>query len=339
MKKNLTLLSLAANMALLNDNSKFFPASDDSARTGLIMAANDANFDSAHLSEPLTEMVIDTPDADGLDVLLEGAFPSVPVGRHFSYVSHDSVEAFQAALNNEDIRVIGGDFAEIKLTGTMNEARTDNKGLTIILDNDQGGEDAAVQQAAVLNLRNRLLRSDLIRGVALLEANMTSTSYNWKTAGSDPDGNLASQIDISGDDRGINPNIVLYGGGAWTKRFLGLGVDANSGKFASRSLMPQQVADLMGLESVLKSNFRYQSAVATKTKIVADAVYVYYAKRGASVGDPSNVKRFVTSVPGGGMIRVYIQPLLKRTKVTVEQYSRIALTSALGIRKLAVTYT
>ena len=172
----------------------------------------------------------------------------------------------------------------------------------------------------------------------MLEANDTPASKNWKTAGSDPDGDLMAAIDLSGDARGLNPNIALFGGGAWTKRFLGLGVDANSGKFASRSLTPAQVAQLCGLDKVLTSNFRYQSSATAKTKIIADKVYIYYAKRGAMPMDPSNVKRFVTAVPGGGMFRVYIETVLKRTKVSVEHYSRIALTSSLGIRQLVVTY-
>jgi len=282
--------------------------------------------------------VIDYPDAEGLDTLLDAAAPPVPVGRHFSYVSHDSIESFQAAINDEDKREIGADFPEVRLTGTANDGRTDNKGLTMILDNDQGGEDPAVQQAAVLNLRNRLLRTELYRLEALLEANDTPASKNWKTAGSDPDGDLMAAIDLSGDARGINPNIALFGGGAWVKRYLGLGVDANSGKFASRSLTPAQVAELTGLDAVLKSNFRYQSNATTKAKVIADKVYIYYAKRGAMPSDPSNIKRFVSSVPGGGLFRVYVTPVLKRTKVTVEHYSRLVCTSTLGIRQLVITY-
>ena len=338
MKSN--IIRLAANCAALNANANMFRPFDPNSAPGMVMAANDANFDGSHMSEPLTEYIVDFPDDEGLDTLLEAAFPSVPVGRSFEYLSHDSVEAFQACLNNEDIREIGGTFPEIKLTGTRVDGRTDNKGLTIILDNDQGGEDPAVQQRAVVNLRNRLLRAELIRGEAILEANDTVyASPNWKTAGSDPDGSLMGAIDASGDARGINANIALFGGGAWVKRYLGLGVDANSGKFGSRSLTPEQLAALVGLDKVLVSNFRYQSAAATKTKAVADKVYCYYAKAGAMPSDPSNVKRFVTNVPGGGAFRVYVETVLKRTRVSVEHYSRIALTSALGIKQLVVTYS
>lgn len=342
MKQNLfNTLALAANVAGLNDNSKVFSPYSPDAGSGIIMAANDANFDADNLSQPLTEYLVDYPDEEGLDVLLEAAFPSVPVGRSFSYRVHDDKEAFQLALNNEDIREIGGDFGKVRLTGTQADGRTDNKGLIMIIDNDQGGEDPAVQQRAVANLRNRLLRTDLYRGEALLEANDTATTPNWgaTNTAADPDGDLMSAINLSGDARGIDPNVVLYGGSAWVTRFLSLGVGSNAARHQTRNLTPDQLRDLMGVEKLVKSKFRYQSSATAKAKIVAGKVYVYYAKPGAMPNDPSNIKRFVTAVPGGGMMRVYINSIRKRTEVCVEHYSRLVLTSSLGIHKIAPTYT
>lgn len=334
-------LALAGNVAALNDHTKIFQGYRSDAPSGLVMAANDANFDAQHLSEPLTEYIVDFPDEDGLDALIEAAFPSVPVGRSFAYRTHDDKEAFQASLNDEDIREIGGDFPQIRRTGSQVDGRTDNKGLTMILDNDQGGEDPAVQQRAVANLRARLLRTELYRGEALLEANDTATTPNWgaSNTAADPDGNLKSDIDTGGDARGIDSNFCLYGGGAWTKRFLSLGLGSNAARHQTRNLTPEQLRELMMLDGLVVSKFRYQSSATAKSKIVADKVYTYYVKRGAMPDDPSNIKRFVTPVPGGGVFRVYVEPILKRTRVTVEHYSRIVLTSSLGIRKIAPTFT
>ncbi len=334
-------LALAGNVAGLNDHSKIFMPFNGDAPHGVIMAANDANFDQTHLSEPLTEYIVDTPDDEGLDVLLDAAFPSVPVGRSFSYRVHDTKESFQIALNDEDVREIGGDFAQVRRTGTQADGRTDNKGLIMILDNDQGGEDAAVQQRAVANLRNRLLRTELYRGEALLEANDSAVTPNWgaSNAAADPDGDLVQQADLSGDARGIDANIALYGGSAWVTRFLSLGLGGNAARHQTRNLTPQQLAELAGLEKVIKSKFRYQSSATAKSKVIGAKVYLYYAKSGAMPDDPSNIKRFITSVPGGGMFRVYIEARLKRTVVAVEHYSRLVLTSAVGIRKIAPTYT
>ncbi len=329
------------NIAGLNDHSKIFGSYNPDAPHGVIMAANDANFDAQHLNVPLNEYIVDVADMEGLDVLLEQAFPAVPVGRAFSYRTHDEKESFQLALNDEDIREIGGDFAQVRRTGTQVEGRTDNKGLIMILDNDQGGEDPAVQQNAVQNLRNRLLRTELYRGEALLEANDTAVTPNWgvSNTAADPDGDLVNSIDLGGDARGIDCNTVLYGGSAWVTRFLSLGLGSNAGRHQTRNLTPDQLRELVGADRLVKSKFRYQSSSTAKSKIVAGKVFAYYSKPGAMADDPSNIKRFVTPVPGGGAFRVYVEARLKRTVVCVEHYSRLVLTSTLGIRKIAPTFT
>jgi len=334
-------LSLAGNSTALNDPTKLFGSFTPDSQSGVILAANDANFDGSFLSEPLTEFVSDTPDEEGLDVVLEAMAPSVPVGRSFTYLVADTTAQFQAMLADEDIREIGGEFSVIRPKGTQTNGRTANKGLTMILDNDQGGEDPAVQQRAVTNLRNRLLRTEIYRTEALLEANDTALTPNWggSNTSADPDGNIAADLELGGDARGIDSNIVVYSGGAWLRRFLSLGVGSNAARHQTRNLTPQQVADLLGVDKVVKAKIRYQSSATAKTKVGDLKVYSYYVKAGAMPNDPSNIKRFVTPVPGGGMFRIFIQPLLKRTAVTVEHYSSIDLTSSLGIRKTAPTYT
>lgn len=336
-----TFQMLAGNSALLNDPGQLFGQFTTDAKSGIILAANDANFDSAHLSEPLSEFVADTPDEEGLDTILEAMAPSVPVGRAFTYLVVDTTAAFQAALADEDKREIGGEFSTVRPKGSQSNGRTVNKGLTMILDNDQGGEDSAVQQRAVTNLRNRLLRTEIYRTEALLEANDTALTPNWggTNTAADPDGDIAYDLELGGDARGIDSNIVVYCGGAWLRRFLSLGLGSNSARHQTRNLSPQQLAELLGVDKVVKAKVRYQSSSTAKTKIGDQKVYSYYAKAGAMPNDPSNIKRFVTPVPGGGMFRVYITPILKRTAVTVEHYSSIDLTSSLGIRKTAPTYT
>jgi hypothetical protein len=336
-----TFALLAANSALLNDPSHLFGSFTPDAASGIALAANDANFDSAHLSEPLTEYIVDTPDEEGLDTVLEAMAPSVPVGRSFTYLVADDTASFQAMLADEDRREIGGEFPLIRPKGTQANGRTHNKGLTMILDNDQGGEDASVQQRAVTNLRNRLLRTEIYRTEALLEANDVALTPNWgaTNAAADPDGNIASDLELGGDARGIDSNTVVFCGGAWLRRFLSLGVGSNSARHQTRNLTPQQLAELLGVEKIVKAKIRYQSSASAKTKIGDLKVFSYYTKSGAMPNDPSNIKRFVTPVPGGGMFRVYITPMLKRTAVTVEHYSSIDLTSSLGIRKTAPTFT
>jgi hypothetical protein len=174
-------------------------------------------------------------------------------------------EAFQAAISDEDIRNEGGEFPTIRLTGTQANGRTYNKGLTIILDNDSGGEDPAVQQRAITNLRNRLLRTELYRLEALLEANDTATTPNWGSSNTaaDPDGDLMSAINLGGDARGIDCNTVLYGGGAWVTRFLSLGIGSNAARHQTRNLTPDQLAQLLMVDRLAVAKFRRQSAAST----------------------------------------------------------------------------
>ena len=68
---------LAGNVAEINDMTRSFTGFNPNGKSGLIMAANDANFDAAHLSEPLTEFLVDYPDMEGLDALLEAACDDV----------------------------------------------------------------------------------------------------------------------------------------------------------------------------------------------------------------------------------------------------------------------
>jgi hypothetical protein len=330
-------------VAMANDMTAFYPALGDPGRasSGMVFAANDANFDSAHLSEPLTEYIVGVQETADLGATLEAIAPSVPVGRSFSYRKHDEREAFQSdGVSNDDIREIGGEFALIRRTGEQLDGRTDNKGLTMVIDNDQGGEDPAVQQRAVVNLTDRLLRSEIVRVEALLEANDVQDAKNWgaTNTAADPDYDVVNNVDLSGDARGIDANIVLFGGGAYVKRIAALRRSASSGGFATGGLSPTQLAEFYGVESVVKAGMRFQSTASAKAKVVADKVYCYYAGRNLMADDPSNIKRFVTPTPDGAL-RVYVQPALKRTLISVEHYSRIILTSSLGIRKIAVTFT
>lgn len=319
-----------------------FPQLDlNTARSGGIYLANDSNFDAAHLSEPLTEFIVGVSEQQDLLALLNAAAPEVPVGRAFTYRTHDEKEDFQShAGDDSDVREIGGDFARVRRTGAQVDGRTDNKGLTMVIDNDQGGENPLVQQRAVQNLLDRLCRSELVRLDTLLDANDTSDGKNWGSSNSaaDPDYDVVYNVDASGDARGINANVVLFGGGAYVKRIAALRRSASSGAFATGSLTPEQLAEFYGVDRVVRSNVRYQSTASAKAKVVADKVYVYYAGQNMMTDDPSNVKRFVT-MTDAGPFRVYVTPELKRTLVTVEHYSRLVVTSTLGIRKIAVTFT
>lgn len=347
MKSNLILpasilVGLVGNVSAFNDQSKLFTPFNGSTGGilhGSIMAANDTNFDAQHLSEPLSDYIVGAPDDEGLLAALEAVAPSIPVGRSFTYRTHNTSDQYQTdSADDADIREIGGNFANAGSNkSTQVDGRTDNKGLIMVLDNDQGGEDPAVQQRAVSNLRNRLLRSDLRRALVGLDANDTNDAKTWASGTTaTPDLDVAVANDTGGDARGVDGNLVVWGKSAWIKRQIGTMNNVSPGMAGLANLSPAQAAAMGGCERGVVLPFRYQSATATKTKVLGDAVFIYHAKQGAMPDDPSNIKRFVTNT-SGGMFRVYIISELKRTLVVVEHYSRVVITSTLGIRKLTIS--
>jgi len=345
-KNPLTQLRAAVasgNIALANDQTLFYPAwqGDASAAHGTVLAANDANFDAQYLSQPLQDYIVGAPEDEGLQAVLDAICPSIPVSRSFTYRVHDTAEQFQDDADTDaDLREIGGDFAQVKRTGTQAEGRTDNKGLVMILDNDQGGEDQRIQERAVVNLRSRLLRSELRRVIATLDGGATNTDSNWGPSATkpDPDVDLLTDVDAGGDARGVDSNIVIMGGGARIKRKKCFRSQLTSGSNASATMSDQDLADFLGVEKVVTIRNRRQTTATTKGKIVGDLTYSYYVRQAAMPDDPSNIKRFVTQTTSC-LLRVYIIPKLKRTVVAVEHYSRIVRTSSLGINKRTITYT
>lgn len=342
-------------VSFFNNQTSFYPEvpSDPfSAPGGRIFAANDvlfdqlrglandANSDVANLSEPITQYIVGYRDPENLQELLDSLAPPVTVGRRFEYRTHTAKEDFMDdADDDSDIRKIGGDFKIVDAKGTKVDGATDNKGLVMVLDNDDGGENQSVQQNKAAVLRNRLLRTDIRRVFSLLDANDTNTNTNWGpgNANRDPDGDLLTLCDVSGDDRGIMPNVVTIGGGAGVKRKIALRSKASPDEVGARSTY-QELADFLEVNRVIPVKARRQASAAAKAKILGDAVFAYYAAPDATENDPSNVKNFVTLTPSG-RFRVYILPKFKRTLIAVEHYSRPVITSTIGIRKLSVTFT
>ena len=336
------LAALAGDITAFNDQTRLFdlfkPGTASSIQHGTILAANDANFDAAHIAEPLNDYIVGAPDDEGLQAAIDALFPSIPVGRSFTYRTHDTKEQYQTDSGDDaDIREIGGDFPRIRTTGAQADGRTDNKGLTMVLDNDQGGEDSAVQQRAVTNLRNRLLRSDLRRGLVILDANDTNAAKTW-SSGTDKDPDLDAAIDnnTGGDARGVDGNVIVWGQTAWLNRKQAYGANLSPGTAGSKNLTPQEAAIAAGCQRGIVLPFRYQSSATAKAAVLAGVVFIYHAKQGAMPNDPSNVKRFVHNT-SSGVFRVYVQSELKKTLVTVEHYSRIIAASTVGIRKLTIS--
>lgn len=304
--------------------------------TGVICAANEERFTATHFSEALTGYTVgwlSQAEAAKLQALLESIAPTVQVGRRFEYKEATNSQAFLS--ETDDIRGIGADFKRVEYTGTSTNQKTLNKGLTLSLDKDE--MVAGDEERAAARLTARLLRNDLRRAISGLSTAATNTAKTWDgTAGKDPDADVLAELVRANTARGVPSDVVVYGETAWQKRALSLRAQSHAGGFASAMMAASALAQLLGVDRVEVSKQVYQSAVATKTGIVANNVIIFSAPQGVSKDDPSNIKRFVTPT-GSGAVRVYRQDFAKRVEISVEHYSNVVITSTLGIRQLTVS--
>lgn len=309
-----------------------FPADTRNNPRGVIHLANEERFTAAWFSEPLTAYAIGWQDPENILATLDLVAPAVPVSRRFEYKSAVNAEAF--LLDTDDIRAIGSAFKKVEYKATSVNSKTHNRGLTITLDKDElvpGQEERTVAR-----LINRGDRSDLRRAVALLIAGASNDDKTWDTtAGKDPDLDVRTANETAATARGVHNNVVVFGATAWAKRLLSLRAQNLAGQARSSSLTPAELAAWLGMDRVVLSQERYQSAAATKSEIVGAYVLMYYASLIADTEDPSNIKRFWTPTESG-RIRVYREEHAKTIDISVERYVNIVLPSTLGLRKLTI---
>lgn len=322
------LANLHGDTPLLTDSGGVLP-------TNQFALANSSRFVESLFDEPLTTYaagIIDTADLDGD---LEFFAPMVPSPQRFTYKTTSNAQEFYS--ETDDVRGLGSAFKVVSYDGGEVEARTYNKGLTVVIDRDQ--MTPGWEQRTVAKLIRRLKRNDLRRGLALLSAAATNTAKTWDTtAGKDPDADVMADLITGGDSSGIAPNRVGYGLTSWQKRGMAHRAQNSAGGTASAMLSESGLAAILGVDAVRVSKARYATSASAKAQIVANKVLMFNAMAGADLEDSSNIKRFVSPVEGGGYVRVYVQEIgPKLVAVTVEHYSNIAITSTLGIRQFTVS--
>ncbi|MGE9270046.1 MAG: hypothetical protein ACQKBU_04520 [Verrucomicrobiales bacterium] len=324
-KKQLTTLAAANALAVLAvDNGNLVP--------GVIAAANAASrFEADNANDELTAYGVGYFEENDLFALLEAIAPGVPAPMRFSFRRGTNAEYFLS--DSDDIRAIGADFKRVQYSGDEQESRLHNKGLTVRLDHDAEGATEAKLQRTVRLLINRLLRSELRRAIALLEANDTNANRTWNPAADplvNPYSHLRADVQSFQTAVGIYPNVQVWGRTAWN--YLQDLVEAHDGAIGGMSPTPENVANRLGLERIILVDPVYTTA-SGKSKILGNGIFTYYAMQDPEMDDPSSIKRFVSEELGDGGLRVYVEPHAKYTDVSVEHYSRQIATSADGIRK------
>jgi hypothetical protein len=323
------------------ENSRFEPAYSDKDGHERISEFNAALLTEAFFSQPLTDYAVGYRDPSDLDAELEFFAPEVPVTERFSYSLWENAEEWLSETT-DDIRPIKGDFKEVEYTSSKVDAAVVNRGLQITLDMDQIRARPDFEEYYTQKLLRRLKRNELRRAIALLSAAATNNAKTWDTtAGKDPDQDVMTDLIAAADASGIKPNRVGFGDTAWAKRMLAHRAQASAGGFGSAALTADQIAGLYGVDSVLNSKSRYTTSATAKTQTLGNLVLMFNATSGMDTEDASNIKRFVangSAEEGGGKYQVYSQRVsAKRWVIAVGYYSKLAITSTLGIRKITVS--
>lgn len=299
-----------------------------------IISANENRFSAGNYSEALTAFTVGWVDPENTAKILNFIAPPIPVGRRFEFKKSDNAQAFYS--ESDDVRAIGAEFKRVSYAGESVNEKTINKGLTIRVDHDEvSGDDW--QERYVQMLMQRLLRNELRRAVKALEtiAASDNSAKSWN-AGANPDADIRNMLMLAADQSGVRPNRLLFGESAWDLRMTSLESQNSAVAFKGAAMAKDELAGKFMLDGCEVLSSRYQSAPATKSKILADAVFAFFAQNTLSKDEPSNLKRFYTPTEEGGAFRVYCDEHAKYTDITVEHYSSIVATSALGVRKLTV---
>ncbi len=300
---------------------------------GLICAANEARFTSGHYSEPLTAFTVGWRDPEDIDALIQRLFPEIAVSRRFEFKKAVNAEAFLS--ESDDIRSIEAPFKRVEYKGSSVNEKTINKGLTTRIDFDQTDDVEGETTLATGRLMQRLLRNDLRRGLALLEANDNSSGDIY-AATTNPDGKVRAQLISSTNTTGIRPNVVVFGEAAWELRLDAYEDPARVQPTTRADKTKAELASYYMVDVVEVVKARYQSTATVKVVIFPSSVYAYLAIQGAGKDDPSAVKRFTSKSRGGQRFGVYVVEHEKYRDVSVEMYSNIVATG-LGIETRTIT--
>lgn len=311
-------------------STETLPQDNGTIKQGVVHAASESRFSASNFSEALTAFSSGYKDPENLAELLEFVAPSVPVGRRFEFKRTNNAEAF--LCETDDVRAIGSSFKRVEYSGESVNEKTLNKGLTIRIDHDEVvGNDW--QERYVQLLIQRLYRNELRRAIAVLDGASVASTQTWNSQ-SNPDADLRKALLTAANTSGIRPNRILFGEAAWDIR-----ATAYEGKELTASLrcadmQPQDLARKLLVDEAKVIRARYQNTANSKSQIVGNSVYAYFAQSAITKDEPSNLKRFLTSVDHGSNFRVYTEDHTKYTEISVEHYSNIVVTSDLGIQKI-----
>ena len=311
------------------------------AAAGKVVLANESVFQDTFFSQPLTDFAVGyTSQEEPLQELLDFIAPPVQTPRLFQYDVMNGQMAFEAAEKGEDERALMGEFKVVDYHDTKATGATKSKGLTTFLDNDELEEIPGKLEQKVAQLKMMLLRADIIRANALLNTLATNTAKTWSSGTPKPDIDMKMAIKAARTALGMQPNRVLFGGGAWELRDSALAGQNTAGAFAGLMRLESDVARFYRVRDIKINDLVYEIPGTGKTPIITDnKVFVFNGFTMPSTADTSNVKRFWSPVMGGGEWAVFVDKVTSAelTKVTVYHRSAILSPNTVGVQSLTIS--
>ena len=307
---------------------------------GRVVLANESAFNNTFYSQPLTDFAVGyRNEEEDLQGMLDFIAPPVQATRKFQYGVMSNKAAFEAITDGSDERALQGEFKTVQAYDSIADGHTNSKGLTTLIDNDELEEVPGKLEEKIAWLKQLLLRADLLRANALLASLATNTNKTWSSGTPQPDVDVKKAVRAYRTACGVQPNKVLFGGGAWDLRDQALSGTNTAGGFAGLMRLEDGLARFVRVREIMVNELVYELP-SGKTPIITDnKVYIFEGQRMPSTRDASNVKRFWSPVMGGGEYAVFVDKttMAELTKVTVFHRSAIVSPNTLGVQSLTIS--
>lgn len=271
--------------------------------------------------------------------LLDALFPPIQTNDFFQFPKMDD-EFYLTEADDSDIRAIGASFKKVQFRGTTVTDSTQQKGLTMTVDHKtlrkvNGKIVPGWENDYAAALKARLVRAEIVRGLALLDAASVNAGVVWNAAGN-PDGDLRAQAQATRIATGMMPTHLVMGNAAQQLRQDSYEAAARANHVMANhaSYTMEQLASYIGVKKVIiEDGIKQLKKGATKVDRLGLATYTYSATESPVIGDPSNIKRAWNETPFDGRWAVAIKPGVVSTEITVFHESKIFIPITAGIIK------
>lgn len=278
------------------------------------------------------------------ETLLDLLAPPIEANDMFQFAKGDD-EQFLTEADDSDIRTIGATFKKIQFRGSIVTDATQQKGLTMVVDHKQlpkvnGVITSGWENAYADSIKQRLIRAEIIRVLAVLDAGAASSAKVW-SATTNPDGDLREMVQATRTGTGQSGLATMVLGNAAQQ----LRQDAYEAPARANHAMANhanytfdELARYAGAKRViLEDGIKQVKKGATKLDRCGLAAYTYIAEKGTTLMDPSNIKRVWSQTPFNGRWAVIIKPGAVSTEITVFHESKIIAPITSGIIKRTVS--